>query len=60
MEIIKNAIRCKKCGEEIESKSVHDFRFCKCASVAVDGGHNYLRRCGNSEDWDEMSVTRVK
>ena len=58
MEIIKNAIKCKKCGDEIESKTVHDFRFCKCGSVAVDGGHDYLRRCGNREDREEMSVTR--
>lgn len=58
MEIIKNVIKCKKCGDEIESKTVHDFRFCKCGSVAVDGGHDYLCRCGNREDWEEMSVTR--
>ena len=41
-EILVNKIRCKKCGDIIESKSVHDFRFCKCESV--DGGHDYLRR----------------
>ena len=22
---------------------------------AVDGGHDYLRRCGNLEDWEELS-----
>lgn len=60
MEIIKNAIKCKKCGDEIESKTVHDFKFCKCGAVAVDGGHDYLRRCGNREDWEEMSVMRDK
>ena len=43
-EILANKIRCKKCGDIIESKSVYDFRFCKCDSVAVDGGHDYLRR----------------
>lgn len=58
MEIIKNSIKCKKCGDEIESKTVHDFRFCKCGAVAVDGGHDYLRRCGKREDWEETSVTR--
>ena len=58
MEIIKNSIKCKKCGDEIESKTVHDFRFCKCGAVAVDGGHDYLRRCGKREDWEEISVTR--
>lgn len=25
MKIIKNAIKCKKCGDIIESKRVHDF-----------------------------------
>ncbi|MBQ2882870.1 MAG: hypothetical protein IJE43_03720 [Alphaproteobacteria bacterium] len=60
MEIIKNAIKCKKCGDEIESKTVHDFKLCKCGAVAVDGGHDYLRRCGNRPDWEEMSVMRDK
>lgn len=44
VKIIKNAIKCKKCGDEIESKTVHGFMFCKCGSVAVDGGYDYLRR----------------
>ena len=52
--IIRNAIRCKKCGEVIESKTVHDFKFCSCGSCAVDGGHDYLRRCGKREDWEEL------
>ena len=37
-KIIRNAIRCKKCGDVIESKTVHDFKFCSCGSCAVDGG----------------------
>ena len=41
-------------------KTVHDFKFCKCGAVAVDEGHDYLRRCGNREDWEEMSVMRDK
>lgn len=54
-KIIRNAIRCKKCGDIIESKTVHDFKFCSCGSCAVDGGHDYLRRCGNLGDWEELS-----
>ena len=52
MEKIKiNKIRCKRCGDIIESKTVHDFKFCKCGAVAVDGGKEYLRRCFiNTED----------
>lgn len=55
-KILVNKIRCKNCGDIIESKSVHDFNFCKCESVAVDGGHDYLRRVGELEDWEELSV----
>ena len=53
--INRTAIRCRKCGEEIESTYTHDFKWCSCRAVAVDGGHDYLRRCGNMEDWDELS-----
>ena len=52
-KILVNKIRCKKCGDIIESKSVHDFNFCKCESVAVDGGHDYLGRVGELEDWED-------
>ena len=48
--IIKNAIQCKLCGEVIESKHVHDFVQCKCGACAVDGGHDYLRRCFRDKD----------
>ena len=53
--IIRNAIRCRKCGDIIESETVHDFRVCSCGACAVDSGHYYLRRCGNLEDWEELS-----
>lgn len=55
MMIKRNAIRCKKCGEVIESRSVHDFRSCSCKACAVDGGREYLRRCGDREDWEELA-----
>jgi len=55
-KIIVNKIRCKKCGEEIESTHRHEYKTCRCGAVSVDGGHEYLRRCGNYEDWEEMSV----
>ena len=52
-----NRIKCIKCGDIIESNSVHDFKFCTCGAVAVDGGRDYLRRCGKREDWEELSET---
>ena len=56
MKIIKNAIRCKKCGDIIESEYTHDFKRCACGACCVDGGRSYLRRCGNIEDIEEMSI----
>lgn len=55
-KIVINRIRCKKCGDVIESTYRHDFKDCKCGAVAVDGGTDYLRRGGNREDWKDMSV----
>ena len=43
-KLIKNAIKCNICGDVIESKHRHDFKFCKCGAVAVDGGLDYTRR----------------
>lgn len=51
-----NRIRCKFCGDIITSTHRHDFKWCKCGRVAVDGGHDYRRRCGNHGDWEELSV----
>lgn len=54
IKIIRNQIKCKKCGEIIESTSRHDFKFCKCGAVAVDGGKDYLQRVGNKDDYEEL------
>ena len=54
-KIIHNKIRCKKCGDIIESISTYDFKWCNCGACAVDGGHDYLRRVGDKENWEEMS-----
>ncbi|MGM9879140.1 MAG: hypothetical protein ACI31R_03865 [Bacilli bacterium] len=56
LKIIRcNKIKCKKCNDIIESTYVHDFKWCSCGAVAVDGGHEYLRRLGNEEDFEELS-----
>lgn len=54
-EIISNKIKCKKCGDIIESKSTNDYKRCSCGAVAVDGGKDYLKRIGNEEDYEELS-----
>lgn len=55
-KIVINRIRCKHCGDIIESHTTHDFRTCSCESVSVDGGHDYLRRVfKTSNDFEELS-----
>jgi hypothetical protein len=54
--IAKNAVRCKPCGDVIESKRAGDFVRCSCRACAVDGGMDYLRRVGAEEDMEELSA----
>lgn len=58
-KIITNKIKCKHCGDIIESISVHDFKTCSCGSCSVDGGHCYLRRCFKNSpqiDYEDLSI----
>lgn len=59
-KIKANKIRCNKYGDEIESTYRHDFKFCKCGAVAVDGGKNYLRRFGDLNGYTELSEYEEK
>jgi hypothetical protein len=49
-------IKCKQCGDIIQSKFRHDFQQCRCGAIFVDGGKDYFR-CGwpgsDIEDWIE-------
>ena len=54
-KITKNAVRCLKCNDIIESKYRHDFVTCTCGSISVDGGHDYLRRVGDMSSYEELS-----
>ena len=63
--IITNKIKCKLCGEVLESTNRHEFVPCKCfresqgaKGCACDGGSDYLRRVGNPGDWEDLSETR--
>ncbi len=53
--IIRNAIRCKNVEISSKVKLSMISSFAAAAHCAVDGGHDYLRRCGNREDWEELS-----
>ena len=56
-KIIRNAIKCNHCGDVIESTHVHDFKWCSCGTVAVDGGKCYCKRSfkNSPADFTDMS-----
>ena len=55
-KIIHNRIKCKICGDVIESKHRHDFVSCSCGACFTDGGHDYLRRGWDPEYGDKSDV----
>lgn len=38
-----SGIRCSECGDVVVSKGRHDFVWCSCKAVFVDGGCDYQR-----------------
>ena len=56
-KIIQNQLRCNSCGDEPYSAHGHDFKYCKCGSVAVDGGMSYLRRVGAFRNTTDLSMS---
>lgn len=54
-KIARNRVKCKLCGDVIESKRRHDFVNCKCGECFTDGGTSYIRRGGNPDDMIDMS-----
>ena len=39
----QKGIMCLSCKEKLFSYNRHDFKYCKCHKVFVDGGYDYLR-----------------
>lgn len=56
--ITRNSARCLNpdCGDEIESTHRHDFRWCSCGNLAVDGGLDYARRLWGDHPWEDTST----
>lgn len=52
--IVSNKAKCLKCLQVVESKSRHDFRYCGCEQLAVDGGKDYVRRLFGEEGYEEL------
>ena len=56
--VVTNKAQCRQCGDIIESIHRHDFKWCKCGAIAVDGGKSYLKRAAKDlGDIIELSET---
>lgn len=51
-----DGVYCKKCEDVIYSAHVHDFHYCHCGAVAVDGGREYLKICGDLKDYNTCKI----
>ena len=51
-------IQCLKCMDIIQSMDRHDFKYCKCGNIFVDGGNDYLRYGGAALEDDSYEVIR--
>lgn len=57
--IKRNALKCKLCGDIIESKSTHDLVWCKCGKCYIDGGKDYVRYGAEKRD-DVLLLTEYE
>jgi hypothetical protein len=56
--IVLNLARCLGCRRVLLSASRHDFWMCACGTF-VDGGNDYIRRGGNPEQIEDLTVVLV-
>lgn len=56
---ITNAVKCKRCGDIIYSRARHDFRYCSCKNIAIDGGFDYVRIIGFQNDWEKVKPFEI-
>ena len=51
------AVRCPKCKDIIYSRATHDFHYCSCGNVFIDGGFEYTRI--GAEDLDALERMEI-
>jgi len=58
--IEKDGLLCTQCNNVICSFSRHDFKFCSCGSIFVDGGDDYFRIGGSGIEKGEYKHVKIK
>lgn len=55
-DVWENKIQCLNCNDIIMSVNKHDFVYCRCGKIAVDGGSWYKSRAGDIALIKDLSV----
>jgi hypothetical protein len=55
--LVRNSAHCLDCDDELVSTHRHDFHYCSCGRIAVDGGLAYVRRVYAADArWRDTSI----
>ena len=53
-------IKCGKCNQIIYSRHRHDYHYCHCNNVAIDGGRDYTKVTGDMFTLVEIDVNATE
>ena len=53
---MENAVKCKVCGSYIRMNTGYNYISCACGAIAVDGGLEYCRIIGVSDNWEIVTI----
>ena len=52
-----NALECGLCHCTIYSRARHDYRFCHCGEIGIDGGFDYLKGSYKTTPGTSLTLT---
>lgn len=54
--LIVDGVFCKNCAKAYYSATTHDFHYCNCKDIAVDGGRDYLKILGDKNKYKTCKI----
>lgn len=58
--MMENTVKCRVCGSYIRMDTGYTIIECACGSVAVDGGPDYVRILGNTNNYEIVAIPICK
>lgn len=59
MSVTVTTAQCPTCKDIIYSRANHDFRYCSCGEIFIDGGLEYVRVGGKDLGTIEMGTLEI-